>query len=174
MLYTLPSGSSTVVYGNNDDNNISQESGAGATLSSFGGSNVIYIQADSSLFTVSLNGSTVTFAGSDGTVFSMPASTTGQSIAFSDGSSELIINVIAGIVTLDGEEVTSTSTAVPTPLSSRPTYTAPPSSDLNLDQPSAYLTLVGSTEYTMPVLSSTQVYGGNGQNNSTCAGRIRM
>ena len=104
--YKLPSETSTQVYGSPLVNNISLESDATARIISFSNNDIITIEADSGLFTVSRSGSTVTFKGSEGTTLSLPATTSGNTITFEDASFDL--KLISGSVFLGDQEVGET------------------------------------------------------------------
>ncbi|MCP4117735.1 MAG: hypothetical protein GY737_20520 [Desulfobacteraceae bacterium] len=104
----IPSGVYTCVYGYSGINNLTLESGSVSRLLNFPGSNVITIQSDSSLFTVSRSGAAVTFEGTDGTILIIPVGTTGQQIIFKDQNLDLIIQ--SGQVML-GEQVVGTQSA---------------------------------------------------------------
>lgn len=103
---TITAGSTATVYGSSRANHVAIESGAKATLINFLGNNIITLQSDSSLFTVSRSGAMVKFEGSDGTVLEIPATKTSQTIVFSNCSSGLAIN--SGSVKL-GEQVVSSA-----------------------------------------------------------------
>ncbi len=64
---TIVIGDTAEIYGNAEINHVFLQSGATATLINFPGNNIITIQSDSSLFTVSRSGTCVTFEGTDGT-----------------------------------------------------------------------------------------------------------
>lgn len=91
FLYSLPSESSTIVYGSAGVNTIILENRAAANLVSFSDNNIITIGADSGLFTVFRSGTIVTLEGSDGTELTIPATDFGQTIIFEDAILELKI-----------------------------------------------------------------------------------
>ena len=106
--YTLPSGSSTVIYGSSDSNKITVESGAAVKLLNFTGENFINIQVDYDQFEISRSGTVVHLQGLDGTEIYIPATTTGQGLCF-EGSS---YNVCASLV-IDADEVLLDGYVVP-------------------------------------------------------------
>ena len=86
------------------------EAGGKAKLMNTPGNNIITIEADSSIFTVSRSGAYVTFEGTDGTVLKIPATLESQTIVFNDGSWSLIID--SGKVMLGDQEISLTSSAI--------------------------------------------------------------
>lgn len=107
---TIQSSSTSVLYGSNDDNNITIEAGGKVRLINNPGSNTITIEAESSIFTVLRSGATVTFEGTDGTLLKLPATTTSQSIVLNDRPISLIIS--SGKVMLGGQVVNITATSI--------------------------------------------------------------
>ncbi len=102
--YTISANSDTVqIFGTIGANHITLQSGARAKLLNFPGNNVITIQSDSNLFTVSRSGAYVTFEGTDGTVLKMPATMSAQMIIFNDMSLDIVID--SNQVILGGQNV---------------------------------------------------------------------
>ena len=90
---TVNPDSDVVVYGTSSSNRIIIEPGARTELMNFSGQNIIQIQAEFELFTISRSGTVVTFMQpSDGTVLKIPATTDKQAIVFSDRTLTLQIN----------------------------------------------------------------------------------
>jgi hypothetical protein len=79
---TVTTGSNVIVYGTAGVNQITLAAGAKAELINFAGENMLTIQSDSGLFTISRSGVTVTFEGTDGTLLKIPATTSEQTIVF--------------------------------------------------------------------------------------------
>ncbi len=102
--------SPALIYGTNQANNITLESGVYAQLINFTGSNTVTIQSDSGIFSVSRSGATVTFEGTYGTMLKMPATKTAQTIVFDDKS--LTLKIDAGSVMLDSQVVGTTRTSL--------------------------------------------------------------
>ena len=82
--YTLLTGTSTIVYGNSDINNLVLQKNSSAVLHAFQGKNTVTIESDYDLFAVSRSGTTVTLQGDDGTLLVIPATTTPQTIIFNN------------------------------------------------------------------------------------------
>ena len=102
---TLVSGKVSHVYGTSLPNQVIVESGAGAKLINFPGTNTIILQSPSNLFRVSSSGAALTFEGSDGTLLKMPATGTPQTISFQDKGLVMVID--SGNIMLGNQIITS-------------------------------------------------------------------
>jgi hypothetical protein len=101
--HIVTAGSAAKVFGTSGSNHITLEKGAKAELINFPGQNLIEIQSDAGLFTVSRSGTAVTFQGSDNTLLKIPATTDEQTLLF-DGADPLILRIHENQVKL-GEQV---------------------------------------------------------------------
>ena len=109
--FTVTSDNSpALIYGTDQANQITLESGVYAELVNFPGSNTVTIQSDSGIFSVSRSGATVTFEGPYGTMLKIPATETAQTIVFDDKSFTLKID--AGSVMLDSQVIGTTGTSL--------------------------------------------------------------
>jgi uncharacterized protein (TIGR02145 family) len=108
----IASGSDVRVFGTAAANQVTLESGARAELIYFPGSNVINVQSDAALFTVSRSGQVVTFQGSDGTWLKVPATRDVQTIVF-DGPTSLTLHIHDDRVMLDDQVIDT----MPAPIS---------------------------------------------------------
>lgn len=82
--YYVSAGNPVLLYGTDEDNDITIESGAKVKIIHFPGNNIIEFETDVDLFTVSRSGAIITFSATDGTVLRMPATRSVQKIIFSD------------------------------------------------------------------------------------------
>lgn len=98
----LESNKVTYVYGSPGANHITLESGAGAKLIHFSGSNTITIESAVTLFTVARSGAYVRFEGTDGTILVMPATPTAQVIEFDSGSLNIYLDTARHAIILEG------------------------------------------------------------------------
>jgi hypothetical protein len=107
----ITEGSDVVVYGTADPNEITLPGGAKAELVNFAGENLVVVQSDSDLFTVSRTGTVVTFQGTDGTILKIPVTTSGQTISFADRA-PLTLGIFEGQVKLDDQIITTDPAAI--------------------------------------------------------------
>ncbi len=107
---SINAGESARVYGCQGTNRIDIGSGAHVKMLHMQGGNIISIDADSSLFSVSRSGATVSFKGIDGTVLQIPVTETSQKIEFNDISIDLVIE--NNKVLLGNQEITLTPNSV--------------------------------------------------------------
>ncbi len=101
--FTALEGFSSTVYGTQSENSVIVESGSSCRLINFPGNNVITIQSNMNLFTVSRSGAIVTFRGDDDTILIIPATTHSQLIHFDDGIFQMMID--NNLVMLGNQEI---------------------------------------------------------------------
>lgn len=92
-MWTIPSGSTTKIYGTNGSDELAIQRGSDVIFDpSFSrGGDKIYIQADSTEFTVSRFSSTVILTDSNGKSIQVPSGSTALSLVFGNGSADLVI-----------------------------------------------------------------------------------
>jgi len=110
--WTIPTGADVDVYGTAGQDALAFGTGSNVALdASFNaGNDVIYLEGDSTDFTVSNSGATVTLTDGSGNTIVLPAGTTGQTLIFGDGALDLMID--GGAVMLGDQTVDGTDTAV--------------------------------------------------------------
>ncbi|MBF0203658.1 MAG: hypothetical protein HQK67_04915 [Desulfamplus sp.] len=99
------SGFVTHLFGTSGINNVSIEKGAWAKLINFPGSNMITIESDSKLFSISRSGATVTLKASDNTLLVLPATKSRQTILFTSDNKSLELFIESNSVMLGNEIV---------------------------------------------------------------------
>ncbi len=109
---TILSGNSVVVYGSNDVNHITLESGAEAKFLHCVGSNIITMPSESHTFSVHRSGAMVIIDGNDGTLLMIAATLTSQTIIFEDTALSLLINAGTGQVLLGDQVITLNSVGI--------------------------------------------------------------
>ncbi len=112
-LWSIPGGGSPVaIYGSSGRDSLAVSDGANVTFdASFNaGNDNIYIQGDSTAFSIARSGATVTLEGSGGTRIQLPAGVAGQNLVFGNGFFELAID--SGQVMIGGQEISSTAAAL--------------------------------------------------------------
>lgn len=102
---TADSDSVTHIFGTSHANHVTIQNGAWAKLINFPGSNLITIESDSTLFSVSRSGATVTLKGNDQTLLVLPATESHQTIVFSTDNKTLDLRIESNSVMLGNEKI---------------------------------------------------------------------
>jgi hypothetical protein len=101
---TISEGDRTAIFGTSGINEIIVESGAYAELINFPGSNLIAIESEATLFTVSRSGTVVTFQGEDGTTLKIRATLDEQTMIFNEVQ-PMVLRIHDNQVMLDGQVI---------------------------------------------------------------------